>query len=65
MFLIETFEGVCSNFKDYAEATNDAGKRSIGRTAARDGKSLALKNMKVSPNVQKLLKFKVSWFLFN
>lgn len=56
--LMELFEGVCENFRDYAETTNDAGKRSVCRTKARDGKALALKDIKINADIQKALKHK-------
>ncbi|XP_060592517.1 protein canopy homolog 2-like [Ruditapes philippinarum] len=55
--LLEIFENLCDSFKDYAETNNDAGKRSLGRTKARDGKTLALKDIKISADIQKELKF--------
>ncbi|KAL4227969.1 Protein canopy 2 [Mactra antiquata] len=54
--LIEVFESVCDNFKDYAETSNDAGGRSVCRTKARDGKTLALKDIKINSEIQKTLK---------
>lgn len=55
--LMEIFENICDNFRDYAETKNDAGQKSVGRTKARGGKTLALKDIKISADSQKLLKY--------
>lgn len=55
--LLETFENICDKFKDYAETNNDAGQRSVGRIKAREGRTLALKDIKINSEIQKALKF--------
>lgn len=55
--LLELFEHVCEKFKDYAESTNSAGQRSVARTAAREGGTLSLSNIKISGDTQKVIKF--------
>ena len=57
--LLEIFETVCDSFKNYAETTNIAGKKSIARTEARDGKTLSLSNIKISAETGKQLKHRV------
>lgn len=59
MHLIEIFETVCDKFKEYAETKDKAGKRSVARTRARDGKALSLTNIKISSETTKALKHKV------
>lgn len=63
MHLIEIFEGVCNNFKEYAETENAAGQRSVTRTNARNGKTLSLKNIKINSQTTKDLKHKVLAYL--
>ena len=57
--LIEVFESICEKFKDYAESTNSAGRRSVARTSARDGGTLSLSNIKLSGSTQKEIRFHV------
>lgn len=54
--LIEVFEGICEKFRDYAESVNSAGQPSVARTAARDGGTLSLSNIKISYETQKQIK---------
>ncbi|WAR00358.1 CNPY2-like protein [Mya arenaria] len=56
--LLEIFESLCERFKDYAETTNDIDERSVCRTKAREGKTLALKDIKINPEVQASLRGK-------
>ena len=58
--LMEVFEHICDNFKDYAESTNSAGQRSVARTSVRGGGTLSLSNIKLSADTQKTIKFHVS-----
>lgn len=55
--LTELLEGVCEKFKDYSETKNSAGKTSVVRTASRNGKPISLKNISISSEKQKLIRF--------
>ncbi|XP_069138305.1 protein canopy homolog 2-like [Argopecten irradians] len=55
--LTELLEGMCEKFKDYSETKNSAGKTSVVRTASRNGKPISLKNISISSEKQKLIRF--------
>ncbi|OWF56742.1 protein canopy homolog 2-like [Mizuhopecten yessoensis] len=57
LHLTELMEGVCERFKDYAETKNSEGKKSVLRTASRNGKPISLQNISISTEKQKLIRF--------
>ncbi|XP_071100666.1 protein canopy homolog 2-like [Haliotis cracherodii] len=55
--LTELVEEVCGRMNEYAQTTDDDGKKNIVRTNSRNGKPLSLKNIDINREIQKQLGF--------
>ncbi|XP_067667786.1 protein canopy homolog 2-like [Haliotis asinina] len=55
--LTELVEEVCSRMNEYAQTTDDDGKKSVVRTNSRNGKPLSLKNININREIQQQLRF--------
>lgn len=58
--LTELFESICEKFSQYALTKNSKGGKSVVPTASRDGKGIALKDVTISSDATKQMKYTVS-----
>lgn len=55
--LTELFESICEKFNQYALTKNSKGGKSVVPTASRDGKGIALKDVTISSDATKQMKY--------
>ncbi|XP_071166704.1 protein canopy homolog 2-like [Mytilus edulis] len=55
--LTELFESICEKFSQYALTKNSKGGKSVVPTASRDGKGIALKDVTISSDATKQMKY--------
>ncbi|XP_063431801.1 protein canopy homolog 2-like [Mytilus trossulus] len=55
--LTELFESICEKFSQYALTKNSKGGKSVVPTASRDGQSIALKDVTISSDATKQMKY--------
>lgn len=57
---MELFEKVCDKFMQYALTKNSKGQKSVIPTSSRSGKSISLKEVTISSDATKQMKYTVS-----